>query len=96
MIGTSIDKYCYLTCRQLPPFFDHKYRIVYSKIELTRAMDVIEHPAVRAVLQSFNLTEGIEITHVGDLPAQSGIGSSSSFVVGLLHAIYAMQLNLIR
>ena len=91
VLATSIDKYCYLTARFLPPFFEHKIRVVYSKIENCHAVDEIQHPAVREVLRFLHLERGIEIHHDGDLPARSGIGSSSSFCVGLLHALYALM-----
>jgi D-glycero-alpha-D-manno-heptose-7-phosphate kinase len=91
VLATTIDKYCYLTCRFLPPFFDHKIRVVYSKIENCHSVDQIEHPSARAVLRFMNFNRGIEIHHDGDLPARSGMGSSSSFTVGLLHALYALK-----
>jgi len=91
VLATSIDKYCYLTVRYLPPFFDHRFRIVYSKTELCQTINKIKHPAVRCVLEHMGFEEGLEIHHDGDLPARSGVGSSSSFVVGLLHALYALR-----
>ena len=91
VLATTIDKYCYSTCRRLPPFFEHKPRIVYSRIENVQRIDQIEHPAVRAVLDWAQVDEGIEIHHDGDLPARSGLGSSSSFTVGLVHALSAMD-----
>jgi D-glycero-alpha-D-manno-heptose-7-phosphate kinase len=91
VLAAAIDKYCYLTCRYLPPFFDHRYRIVYSRIENARRVDEIVHPAVRAVLQFRAVERGLEIHHDGDLPARSGMGSSSSFTVGLLHALYGLE-----
>lgn len=91
VLATSIDKYCYLTCRYLPPFFEHKIRIVYSKIENCHGTEDIQHPAVREILRYLDFDRGVEIHHDGDLPARSGIGSSSSFCVGLLHALYALQ-----
>lgn len=95
MLSTSIDKYCYISCRYLPPFFEHKYRVVYSKIENCKTIDQIEHPAVRAVLGYMQCNIGLEIHHDGDLPARSGLGSSSSFTVGLLHALSALKGNYI-
>lgn len=91
VLGTTIDKYCYITCRYLPPFFEHKYRIVYSKLELVQSIDEILHPAVREGLRFLEVDEGVEIHHDGDLPARSGLGSSSSFTVGLLNALYALK-----
>src|ERR1051325_9442342 len=91
VLGTTIDKYCYLTCRFLPPFFQHKIRIVYSQIENCHSLDDIAHPAVREILRYLDMNRGLEIHHDGDLPARSGMGSSSSFTVGLLHALYALK-----
>jgi D-glycero-alpha-D-manno-heptose-7-phosphate kinase len=91
VLSTTIDKYCYITCRHLPPFFEYKHRIVYSAIENVRHWDEIKHPAVRAVLGWTNCSKGLEIHHDGDLPARSGLGSSSSFTVGLLHALAALK-----
>ena len=91
VLATTIDKYCYLTCRYLPPFFEHKSRIVYSKVEVLTSKRRIEHPAVRGTLEYLGITKGVEIHHDGDLPARAGLGSSSSFTVGLLHALYALK-----
>lgn len=91
VLATSINKYCYLTCRYLPPFFDHRYRVVWSRIENCRSIDEIAHPAVRETLRYLEFDRGVEVHHDGDLPARSGIGSSSSFTVGLLHALYALK-----
>jgi len=91
VLSTTIDKYCYITCRKLPPFFKHKHRVVYSKIEEVSLIDEIQHPAVRATLDWMNITDGLEIHHDGDLPARSGLGSSSSFCVGLVHALRALR-----
>jgi D-glycero-alpha-D-manno-heptose-7-phosphate kinase len=91
VLATTIDKYCYITCRYLPQFFEHKHRIVYSKIENVRDVSQIEHPSVRAVLGWRGAERGLEIHHDGDLPARSGLGSSSSFTVGLLHALSALE-----
>lgn len=91
VLASTIDKYCYITCRYLPPFFEHKHRIVYSAIENVRHVDEIVHPAVRAVLGWKGCDKGLEIHHDGDLPARSGLGSSSSFTVGLIHALKALN-----
>ncbi|MCX7816383.1 MAG: GHMP kinase [Syntrophales bacterium] len=91
VLAAAINKYCYLTCRYLPPFFEHRIRVVYSKIENCSVIDEIQHPAVREILRYMDIQRGIEIHHDGDLPARSGIGSSSSFTVGLLHALYALK-----
>src|SRR3989304_1232269 len=84
--ATTMDKYCYISCRCLPPFFEHRSRIVYSRIENGAANSAIEHPAVRGVLGLLAVEEGVEIHHDGDLPAKTGLGSSSAFTVGVLHA----------
>ncbi len=91
VVGTAIDKYCYLTLRRLPPFFEHKARIVYSKVELVSDYSEVKHPAVRGVLSYKRITDGLEIHHDADLPARSGLGTSSSFTVGLLNALYALE-----
>ena len=67
VLATSIDKYCYISCRHLPPFFEHKFRIAYSKIENAVSIDDIQHPAVRGVLKQFGVEQGLEIHHDGDL-----------------------------
>ena len=89
VVGTTINKYCYISFRTLPPFFEHRHRIVYSRIELPTHIDEIQHPAVRCILRDYGVNEGVEIQHYGDLPARSGMGSSSSFTVGLLNALRA-------
>lgn len=89
VLCTTIDKYCYITCRALPPFFEHKFRVVYSNIELCQTFEDVQHPAVRETLRFLKINNGMEIHHDGDLPARSGLGSSSSFTVGLLHSLYA-------
>src|SRR5215813_10874580 len=91
VVGTAIDKYCYISARRLPPFFEHRSRIVYSQVELVRETSEIQHPAVRGILTELGIKEGLEIHHDADLPARSGLGSSSSFTVGLLNALYALD-----
>jgi D-glycero-alpha-D-manno-heptose-7-phosphate kinase len=91
VLATTIDKYCYITCRHLPPFFQHKHRIVYSHIENARDNNDIKHPAVRSVFNWANVVDGLEIHHDGDLPARSGLGSSSAFTVGLAHALCGLR-----
>ncbi len=90
-LATTIDKYCYISCRYLPPFFEHKHRIIYSKMEQVQSVEEIQHRAVKEVLKFLGIDKGIEIHHDGDLPARTGLGSSSSFTVGLLHAVYALK-----
>jgi D-glycero-alpha-D-manno-heptose-7-phosphate kinase len=91
VIATTIDKYCYLTCRHKPPFLEYRYRIVYTQSENCHSIDEISHPAVREVLKYLNVTRGLEIHHDADLPARSGMGSSSAFTVGLLHVLHALS-----
>jgi D-glycero-alpha-D-manno-heptose-7-phosphate kinase len=91
VLATTIDKYCYISVRELPPFFDHKFRVVYSIVENVKEIGEINHPAVRAVLERLKPAQGLEIHHDGDLPARSGLGSSSSFTVGLLGAMHALR-----
>ena len=91
VLATSIDKYCYLTCRHLPPFFEHKHRIVYTYIEMVSSIDEIKHPAAREVLRFMKVKSGVEIHHDGDMPARSGMGTSSAFTVGLLQALHALR-----
>jgi D-glycero-alpha-D-manno-heptose-7-phosphate kinase len=83
VLATSINKYSYITCRYLPPFFEHKFRIVYSKTETTQTVAEIQHPAVRATLDFMGIKKGVEIHHDGDLPARTGLG--------LTHALYALN-----
>jgi D-glycero-alpha-D-manno-heptose-7-phosphate kinase len=91
VIGATVNKFCYLSVRSLPPFFEHRHRIVYSLVELVREIGDIKHPAVRAVLQEMRVSDGLEIHHDADLPARSGLGSSSAFTVGLLNALHALN-----
>ena len=96
VLSTAINKYCYISIRYLPPFFEHRLRIVYSRIELCEKIEEIKHPSVRETLRFLNFDSGLEIHHDGDLPARSGMGSSSSFTVGLLHALYGLQGKLVN
>jgi len=91
VLAATINKYCYLNCRYLPPFFETRLRVVWSKIENCQTIEQIEHPAVRELLRYLNIDRGVAIHHEGDLPARSGMGSSSAFTVGLLHALYALK-----
>jgi D-glycero-alpha-D-manno-heptose-7-phosphate kinase len=95
VLATTIDKYLYLHCRYLPPFFDFKSRIVWSQIERVQQPSEIAHPAIRGVLQWLKIDDGVEIHHHGDLPARTGLGSSSAFTVGLLHALHALRGQLV-
>jgi D-glycero-alpha-D-manno-heptose-7-phosphate kinase len=93
VLSTTIDKYCYISCRVLPPFFGLRYRVVWSHIETVWTISEILHPAVREGLRflGFDDSVGLEIHHQGDLPARAGMGSSSSFAVGLIKALTALR-----
>lgn len=91
VLATTINKYCYITCRYLPPFFRYKSRIVYSYSEEVNSVSEIRHPSARECLRYMKITKGVEIHHDGDLPARTGLGSSSSFTVGLLNTLYALK-----
>jgi D-glycero-alpha-D-manno-heptose-7-phosphate kinase len=91
VLSTTIDKYCYISCRWLPPFFEYHSRISYTKVENVSSNDEIQHPSVRACLQYLGINEGIEIHHIADLPARTGLGTSSAFTVGLLLGLYALR-----
>lgn len=81
--------------RRLPPFHPHKTRAVWSKIETVNSNSEIEHPAIRACLEYLDMTGGLEIHHDGDLPGRSGMGSSASFTIGLLHALHALKSEMV-
>lgn len=91
VLSTAINKCCYITCRRLPPFFEYHSRISYSKVENVVRNDAIQHPSVRACLQFLGINDGVEIHHVADLPARTGLGTSSAFTVGLLLGLYALR-----
>ncbi len=90
-LNATINRYCYITCRYLPPFFDHKFVVRYSKTELTQTAAGIVHPSARECLRFMGIKQGVEIIHTSDLPAMSGVGSSSAFTVGLLNALYSLK-----
>jgi D-glycero-alpha-D-manno-heptose-7-phosphate kinase len=87
IISAAMAHYCYISLKKLPPYFEHANRIIYSKIESVNDISEIDHPSVRECLKYYGISNGISISHDGDLPARSGIGSSSAFTVGLIHAI---------
>ncbi len=93
VLSTTIDKYCYISGRWLPPFFSYSHRIVWSHIETVSSIAEIMHPAVRQGLRMLNFTdaEGVELHHQADLPARTGIGSSSAFAVGLIRVLTALR-----
>lgn len=90
VLSTTIDKYCYVNVRHLPPFFDYKTEIAYSKTERVQDINEIEHPAVRNAMKELDMHQ-IRLTYEADLPAKSGLGTSSSFAVGMLNAFYALK-----
>lgn len=91
VLSTTINKYCYISCRNLPPFFKHKIRLVYSKSEEVKNAREIKHPSIRECIKHLNIKEGLEIHHDGDIPAWSGMGTSSAFTVGLLKALHGIK-----
>ena len=91
VLSFAIDKFCYINIRELPPFFSHRYRVAYSKVEMTKQLDEIMHPAVREGFRKYAPNVSLELHHHGDLPAQSGVGSSSAFAVGLIHSLLALR-----
>lgn len=91
VVGGCLDKYSYVQARRLLPFHAHKTRVVYSEVETVNDNDDIQHAAVRATLKHLGFGGGVEIFHAGDIPGRSGTGSSSTFVVGLLNAVAALQ-----
>ena len=90
VIGFAIKKYAYVTINNLPPFYDHNFRLSYSKIERCKDVGDIQHPLLRTALKDFEF-ENLEIHHNADLPGKSGIGSSSSFAVALAHALFTYK-----
>ena len=91
VLSATIDKHIYITARFLPKFFKHKYRIVWSKIEMVESISQIKHPVVNKILKYLKINEGLEIHYDGDLPAGSGMGSSSCFTVGLMNALLNLK-----
>lgn len=91
VLTSTIDRYSYISACLTPKFYESKYRIAWSKIEHVDQIEDIQHPGVRAVLQYLGHDKGLYVSHAGDLPARSGLGSSSAFTVGMLHALYALQ-----
>src|SRR6202051_800506 len=91
VLATTIDKSCYITCRCLPPFFDCHSRVSYSQIENVSANSEIWHPSVRGCLQFLGIEDGVEVHHIADLPARTGLGTSSAFTVGLLLGLYGLK-----
>ena len=90
VISTTFDKYCYVNVRHLPRFFEYSTELVYSKIERVTDIDKINHPAIRNAMKMLDMHE-LRLTYEADLPARSGLGTSSSFAVGMLNAFYALK-----
>ena len=91
VLTSTINKHCYICLRQTPPFLGYLYRIFWAKYEAVNSLSEIQHPGVRGCLEYLNIAEGIEVNHAGDLPSRSGLGSSSAFTVGMLHALHTMR-----
>jgi D-glycero-alpha-D-manno-heptose-7-phosphate kinase len=91
VLSTTIDKHCYVSLRRLPPFFDHTIRLAYSQVEHCKGLDEIRHPAFREIFRRHGITGNVEAHYDADLPARSGMGSSSAFAVALLHAVHAWR-----
>ena len=90
VISSTFDKYCFVTVRHLPRFFDYSTHLTYSKMEYVNSYDEIQHPAIRNAMKMLDMHE-IRLTYESDLPARSGLGTSSSFAVGMLNAFYALK-----
>ena len=90
VLSTTFDKYCYVNVRHLPPFFDYSSELIYSKMERVTELADIQHPAIRNAMQMLDMHE-LRISYEADLPARSGLGTSSSFAVGMLNAFYALK-----
>lgn len=90
VLSTTFDKYCYVTVRHLPRFFDYKTHLTYSKMEYVNSYDEISHPLIREGMRMLDMHE-LRLTYESDLPARSGLGTSSSFAVGMLNAFYALK-----
>lgn len=90
ILSTTFDKYCYVTVRHLPRFFDYSTELSYSRLERVKEVDEIQHPAIKAAMKMLDMHE-IRLTYEADLPARSGLGTSSSFAVGMLNAFYALK-----
>lgn len=91
VLSTTIDKYCYISLRRMPPFLGSKYRVFWSQMEAVNLREDIQHAGVRGCLEFLDINEGIEVNHAGDLPARSGLGSSSAFTVGMLSALHTLR-----
>lgn len=90
VLSTTFDKYCYVTVRHLPRFFSYSTELSYSRIERVSRVEEIRHPAIRNAMKMLDMQE-LRLTYEADLPARSGLGTSSSFAVGMLHAFHALK-----
>ncbi len=91
VLSASIDRYCYLSVHPLAPLFEHRFRASYSQTESVKCAEEFRHPLIRETLREMGVEEGLEISHVSDLPGQTGLGTSSAFTVGLLNALKAFR-----
>lgn len=90
-LSTTINQYCYLSVHRLSPFFKHRFRANYAQTETVQSPEEFKHPLIRECLLYLRIKDGLEIAHISDLPARTGLGTSSSFTVGLLHALHAFR-----
>ena len=90
VLSTTFDKYCYVNMRHLPEFFDYKNEFCYSIIERTTSIEEIKHPAIKEAMKMMKM-QNIRLSYEADLPARTGLGTSSSFAVGMLNAFYALK-----
>lgn len=91
VLSATLDKYCYISLRRMPPFLGNKYRVSWARVEAVDERSDIDHPGVRGCLEYLDIDDGVEVIHAGDLPARSGLGSSSAFTVGMLNALHALR-----
>ena len=91
VLSTTIDKYCYITVRDLPKFFEYNFKLRYFQTEEVKEIDEIVHPSIRETAKYLNVNKPFELVHFAEMPAQSGLGSSSTFTVGLLNALHAFK-----
>ena len=91
VVGMAINKYIYISALRLATFIDYKYRLSYSRLENTKTLDEIQHPVIREVLKYYSVDDALDMSVIADLPASSGLGSSSSFTVGLINLLKALK-----
>ena len=96
VLSTTINKYLYITCRHMPPYWDYKHQLIYgSKNERVNLINEIDHPSIRETMRFLEIDYGLDLHYNTDIPAKSGMGSSSSFTVGLLHSLYGLNGKLV-